>query len=431
MKIYTKNKIFILHFLLMLLLFMVYFRALIIAFLGDKVNYIYIFLFLCIWLYAIVYGKFFVFSKYKIKLMGIWLFFTSYFILNRYQGTEIFSFATLVTGGSIITAYALFDVEDDWENFFKKVTIFCIKIHSIATIVFGIFPSLYFSTIYKLFDVSTKNIIYQQINNGCVTGLTNHYSENGIYLGIGVMILGVEVIMSKEKNNNIKKVWFFLTCISLLLTGKRAQLLFSILALVFMWLICSKQKSGSKIIKIMGLIILGLVLITLIINFIPSLSTTLQRLLSIFDSSDITNGRLYFYEYAILWFLEKPILGIGWEGFKYRLNAVAGAYVGQYTYMSAHNVYLQVACELGIFGLIIFISKIFQDLYLIIRKVSWRTIPDCDDLIHMEYGTCIFLFFIMYCITGNPLYDIEIFFPFICAMVAFYRALRRIEKGNS
>lgn len=78
-----------------------------------------------------------------------------------------------------------------------------------------------------------------QIANNCVPGLTNHYSTNGIYLAIGLMMFSSSFLFEEGKNRRKSKIWLVLIVLALLLTGKRAHLLFSVFSIGVMWLLCS------------------------------------------------------------------------------------------------------------------------------------------------------------------------------------------------
>lgn len=163
-----------------------------------------------------------------------------------------------------------------------------------------------------------------------------------------------------------------------------------------------------------------MVVLALIINVFPSLSTTISRIASLFDGGDITNGRLYFYQFAIKWFKESPVWGIGWDGFKYRLNLEQGAYVGFISYMSAHNVYLQVLCEFGIVGFSVFCLKLIQDTLFYTKKINWKNRDISSRRNIMSFAVSMSIFFVLYCFTGNPLYDVEIFMPYMLSMASLY-----------
>ncbi len=120
----------------------------------------------------------------------------------------------------------------------------------------------------------------------------------------------------------------------------------------------------------------GFYLLTLLISVGFLLTTTLlfQQLVArggfvnynaIADNSD--SGRLLYYRLAIMMFLSHPILGIGFNGFSlFPYELLNPTLIGvNPTGAFAHNIYLQIASETGIIGLILvflFISSMVSHL---------------------------------------------------------------------
>lgn len=422
-----KIKISMIKLNIFFLLLCVYFRSLIQVAIGNSYNILLAILMLTLWLCILTKSNLKMLRRTDLGCFGLWFIFMLMILFHKYPDSPLLPYTTLVTGGSIITAYFLLISKKDWIQYVWNYSGVFVKVHCIATLLFGFIPKLYKSTIYNLYQGTIKRELTSQIANNCVPGLTNHYSTNGIYLAIGLMMFGdILLFKYKEKRTYKTKVWLILIIVALLITGKRAHLLFSLFSIVVMWLLCSPEKNGNKLIKGVAASLAGLIILSIFVTVLPSMSVTISRIAAAFDGGDITNGRLYFYQFALEWFKEKPIFGIGWEGFKYRLNSEQGAYVGFISYMSAHNVYLQVLCEFGIVGLIGFVTKLIQDVLVYVFRIPWKNygINDSERII-MGYAVAMSIFFILYCFTGNPLYDIEIFLPYMLAMTGLYCEIKK------
>lgn len=411
------------------LTFTVFFRALLQAVLGEIYNSVYLLILVSSWISFLLGCK--KISKKSFTQNIPWLLLCVIFVVHPYKSASLFSYTNIVTIGSILLCLILSTTAIEWKKYVMNSMLLWCMVHAIFTIIFGFFPALYSSTVLNLFSGDVHAELVGEISAGCVPGLTGHYSANGIYLSIGVMICFFNYWLnnSTKRIKNKTGIKLLILGLALLLTGKRAQLVFVIFAIAATWFIVSPEKFSNKASKIfMGSISVAVIGI-LILNFVPALSFTLTRIKAMFDATDITNGRLYFYEYAIKWFKESPIWGIGWDGFRYRLYETRGSYLGRFTYMSAHNVYLQILCELGLVGYCIFIIKLFADLSKTIklsRLMKRFGIYGNEDFKSLVFAIAFIIYFMLYCITGNPLYDLEFFFPYMIAIAGAYATARNV-----
>ena len=414
---------------LFLIMMYVFFRSILLVLVGDFATYIMIIALLIVWGTSFRYV---LKQKNLFQTVGLWGVFGIIIILNnKYLFTSGISFTTIVTVGGIVTSVFLANSKREWQKFFVKNIKRCVNVHIVATIFFAIFPNIYRRTMLQFYSGAIQEVLTVQVKDRCVPGLTSHYSTNGIYLAIALMLYGCEMF-NNDKERTRNKMWFILSLVSLVLTGKRAHLVFSIFAVAMVYILFKKERSQSKIIRLLFLGICASVALVIIVNFVPFLSVTVFRFINMMGEGDLTNGRYYFYDYAIEWFKESPVFGIGWESFVYRLNKLDGAYVKLFEYMNAHNVYLQVLCELGIIGFFFFMSKLIQDFYLTIKRYNWKGMVESNLKSELSLAFAMHVFFVLYCITGNPLYDIEIFFPYIISMSMLYKYIRydQVKGGN-
>ena len=114
--------------------------------------------------------------------------------------------------------------------------------------------------------------------------------------------------------------------------------------------------------------------------------------ISRFTGNNITTGRDVFYEKAISNFLQSD--------FKNYLigKGTASAYLINGT--GLHNVFLQILYDNGIFVILIFLSFFVLNLKNAVKKRYFISIS-------MQ------LVFLIYCMSGNPLYDYYFFIPYL------------------
>ena len=307
-----------------------------------------------------------------------------------------------------------------WLKDYKKYMLAFALVHSIFSIIFFVIPGIYPKYIIKLFDSQYHTQLLHWYNSGYATGFATHYSQNGIFLAISTGVIFCIIICNKDKRiRNITS--FLISIIALILTGKRGPLLFCILSILILYYMYKSNKPVERLIKIIGIIAIGISGVIILSKYVPAIENTLNRFTSY--GSDITNGRTELYEFAWQWFNENPTFGIGWGGYPYRVNKTfIGAIYGRNSNMYAHNVYLQLLCEVGIVGFLLFMVPMF---YTVIKTKKLlkmnrfnKIILDKDEECALSISLFVQIFFLLYCFTGNPLYDYSSLFPYMisCAV---------------
>lgn len=341
-------------------------------------------------------------------------------LINRNMDFKMYDFIPFFKYLILILICLILSNIKDWGKYFIKIILVFSLIQAVATIVLWMFPNLAINYISPLFDSSIRGELLRQISNGYATGLTTHYSVNGIYLAIGTGFAAVNFYNKKKISNAIK---FMILFCALLLTAKRGPLLFCIISLLLCYAIYNKVnvKNIAKFI----IIVLGIILAAVIIaKYVPSFSNIVKRFTNF--GSDITGGRQPLYILAYDMFKQNIFWGNGWGSYKYFANSsVIGSIYGHDSFMYAHNVYLQVLAETGIIGFGIYITFIFYNLYNNIKIIK-ITIGANKDI--FTYTLFIQLFYLQYSMTGNALYDFGILIPYllsICLCISFYSKKER------
>ena len=102
--------------------------------------------------------------------------------------------------------------------------------------------------------------------------------------------------------------------------------------------------------------------------------TFVQRIISNIQGTDVqmdvTSGRTTLWKIALSFFIEHPILGIGWGHFKEYIPA----YMGDLN--NVHNNYIQLLCETGVVGFLLVMVPlvlIFRETIKLIRVNKKRS----------------------------------------------------------
>lgn len=356
----------------------------------------------------------------------------SFFILSCFNNQEIknnnlASWLTLFVG---VVLLCCLKYARGWaDGCIRTFAVFSL-IHIAATIFLFLAPGVYYGAVIKLFDPSLRPFLDELYRNHWMAGITDHYSTNGIYLAIAFLLFACRIF---DQGAYLKyrlryNILILLSLFALLLTGKRAHLLFGLFAVFLVYLVNNNKHGLASILKISGIVLFAGLLLFILSFFVPAVLNTFNRINEIFQGGDITNGRMEFYTLAYSMFLQHPLLGNGWGSFMYTYQKLHGAYAGVYSLMSAHNVYLQVLCETGILGLSVFLACIFYNLSKTLSALYHLYRDESSDYTDFEkyclsFSACMQVFFILYCLTGNPLYDAQILLPYMvsCAMSSHIR----------
>lgn len=362
----------------------------------------------------------FTLSNYEVifGLIGIYITVNNYDIRNG-------SYYYVISFWTIWLIMITSKYSGNWQkSLFLLMEIFSL-FYASATIITFLLPSVYFGFVIPLFDSESQKQLIKAYQSGFMAGLTDHYSTNGMYLSVGVGIFGSKLLFDFKS----KKNWIFvlITFVALLLTGKRGPLLFTVAAMVVVYFFFKEDKPKGRLLKIFGLMILGAVALLVAAIFVPQLLNVVNRFFNESESGDVTAGRGELYQLAYDLFRKKPLTGFGWGSYPTFYYEHLGKYMTVYKYRHAHNIYLQLLCETGIIGFIMYVSFFLYNLFITIKLYkAYR-----KDNITLSYSAeyilpfCLFiqLFFIMYGMTGNPLYDIAILFPYYFSLlyVNYYR----------
>lgn len=279
--------------------------------------------------------------------------------------------------------------------------------HVFFTWFFYFFTDIYKNHVISLFPDFSKELGYQ-LEQGQMAGITMHYSTNAIYLSIGFIIFCAALIRAKTKKQLIISITSSaLTMSALLITGKRGPLLFAVAAVVMTYFACNLKNIKKTLIRTSLILVSAVCIIFAVSVFVPSITEPFDRF---FNEKDLTNGRMPMYTLAVDNFKENSVFGIGWGQYKYVYEQ--SDIKGTQDIMDAHNVYLQLLCEVGIVGTAVFVTLFAYTLWHTFKLIYRRSQKDALSK-PLVFSLGIQIYFLLYCMTGNPLYDVFALYPYI------------------
>lgn len=324
-----------------------------------------------------------------------------------------------------------------YDEEFLRIIFYCILaagiVHVAATLWFYFDTDFYMAHIYPNFDSSQRAHLYEQVQkNHHAVGLSNHYSQNGIYMAISLCASFALMFANSSKNMLQRVLPVLVVLFALILTGKRGVLIFSVFAMLVSYIICKKGAFANKLVTVLFILSSMSLVIYALSFYVEGISAAFERIAAMFgtenETSDISNGRFKLYAIAWNFFKQSPILGIGWREFS---KEVVNFYNQDSVLRDAHNVFLQLLCETGVIGFLIFmslfISAITQTIQLAVKSTKNALCLSDKTKIVLIFSLCYQVFFLTYCITGNPLYDLETIYVYIIS-VGFSSGIYFIHK---
>lgn len=303
-------------------------------------------------------------------------------------------------------------------------------IFAVGTILQIIFPSMITNIVLPQFDQYSQYALlersYQSLSS--FAGFTNQVAVNAGFLVYGLGYLIISLSMNKDKRSVKNYLLAALLLFCLVATAKRAHFGFSLCAIMLVYYYSSKGKTKLKrVILLISISILLLYTLSSLANVydfgvLKELMSTIQEIQS---GEELFGYRSILYSQALLLFQENQLLGIGWKHFRLTISNFQGYQ------LDTHNIYLQLLCETGLVGVILFGSFLMYSLGNSIKLSKMKMEPHQKTM--SLFALFIQLFFLIYGITGNPLYDFLYYMPyfFACAYsYSLYRALTRENRNH-
>ena len=377
---------------------------------------------------AAVFLHFIANRRFAYKRFGLELAWVPFFALFY-----IHSFIYGVSNMTLLVVYTLLFLcmyaaagERSWVTSCLRVLVAFTAFHAFCTIVFWLVPALYPPVKSAFFSGSYMARDYR-------SGFTAHYSTNSIYLSLGLVCWACGLIGSRKKARVKDLILGLILLLALFLTTKRGPLVASVAAIVVSYLFVNRKKLTGTMLKTLAVAAIAVIAVGVLATFVPAVQATLERFIELSDDGT-GNGRSYLYDFAWSMFHANPLLGCGWGAYsKYVATTPLGAMYSNlgFSSMSAHNVYLQLLAETGVIGLISFVLPAFLSIFAAMQQSE-------SQLEEGLYGDsfCLWaclgvqIFFLIYCFSGNPLYDPQCYIPYFTSCVAVF-AICEAENRSS
>ena len=355
------------------------------------------------------------FAAKKFSLEVAWIpFFVLFYVHSFVYGVS--NLTLLIVYTLLFFCMYVASGEKKWVPSCVKVLVAFAAFHAACTIAFWLVPALYPPIKAAFFSSSYMASDYR-------SGFTAHYSTNSIYLSLGLVCWACGLLGGRGKLRAKDVALGLVLLLALFLTTKRGPLVASVAAIAVCYLFVNRDKFTGTALKAIVIIVIAVVIVGVLATFVPGVQATLERFIEL-SEDDTGNGRSYLYDCALSMLSANPLFGEGWGSYsKYVATTSLGAmYSGiGFTSMSAHNVYLQLLAETGVVGLTLFVVPATITLVAAMRRscLHCKTKPYGDSFC---LWAClgIQIFFLVYCFSGNPLYDPQCYIPYFISCVAVF-----------
>lgn len=285
---------------------------------------------------------------------------------------------------------------------------------------------------FSFFVINDPTRILVELRANSYSGL---FSEKGnaafmMNIGIGIIISKLLTFKKSSEKNIFKLIILF---VALLLTSKRALLVFPVIIFGIIYMLSRNSKKIKNILKITTF---GLVTLIILVQLFPILWNVFNRFITEDD-----NNRTELKEICIEMYDQNNLIGMGFNTYNtyaydtnFRLY-ITGTKNGVWTY-HAHNIYYQILGELGIIGLLfilfVFVITVYES-FKILRNYEWEKNNNQDRKMLLIFSIFIQLLFILYGWTGNTFYyyqQVLIYFLAISIMFSEFNLQKKEEKTN-
>jgi O-antigen ligase len=236
--------------------------------------------------------------------------------------------------------------------------------------------------------VSSQETSLNMISGGIarITGSFGHPGMLAQFLNIVIISLLIRWLgMKKGAFHNAYLVFFLLGLVMLISTYSRTALAIEIALILFVLAFSSKFLNlNMQFIKKIGLyIFLGGVFVVIMVVFS-------DQIVSRFTSAPSESGdiRIVLANIAIKMITENPILGVGLNNFTDVMSFYDSTGLSYVWAHPVHNIYLLIAAEIGLFGLIVFMLKISTFLLTALKVLNSKKKINQESLCFLFAATC-------------------------------------------
>lgn len=370
------------------------------------------------------------FNKHIPNFFMLWILMIPFFLYGMLHNEWMVPVRILIC---LLFVYIMMN-QTHWLPMVYRIMTLISGISVLATLFFYVVPQAYQFIVdfYGYYPPGTGRLVY-----GYRAGVSPHYSQNALFISIFLMLMMCRYLsrprrISNRTQRRIELVILIMGMVALVLTGKRGTMLWCILAIAIVSFIQSGKKFTTAW-KIVSVCAVALVVLVLLSESVPQIEHVINRFIDM-GSDSSSMERMAMWGLALSSFVKSPIFGIGFQNYRglystslYYLFA-SEANIQSYQRLDAHNVYLQVLCETGVVGFLLYMTALVLLFMCTLRLVRYYSKREPHLKAAALFSLCIQIFYLLYSLSGNCLYDMTFYFyAFALAMTAALHIRKRKE----
>lgn len=304
----------------------------------------------------------------------------------------------------------------------KRVLIFMGLLMAVTVLMQAVLKDAFSNPFYGLLTEEDRTEVLFYYKRGYYPGLNVKPHETA---GLIAMAMAGMIIHNWK---NRKKFLAAAMLLPMLLSGKRALTILSLVAIIVLYMAeLLATGKGVKVIKAaMAVVVVGTIAVTVLIVNINN--PLFARYASLFNQggSIIDPARLSLWEDAVTVWKENVLFGIGWWNF----NDLT---ITRFAYSKSHSVnldYLQWLCEGGIVGFTMMMTPI---VVMVVRGIKLGIVAARNKLSskyreQVYFALFLQIFILMYALIEVPFYNNMFFAAYIYSTIVintYYSAYRR------
>lgn len=350
-------------------------------------------------------------NSYVKRIVCLYFVWMIFLVINTLQSYDISASKSILPVFIIGGLFGLFSWrENTVHTYITMARVFCL-FFAFSILLEVVAPNAILS-LSTIIAPGRSAVIQDEISRGIYSGLTGEKAKAAYVMVVGVCIELAFYIFNNKKFYKTNYLFITIYVLATMLTNKRMLFIIILLEIAIALNLFDFKSKAVKILLGGAVALIGLFIITVTI---PQTSNIIERFI---EGSEDTSagGRMMFWNYCIVMFKNKPLIGYGINTFNKAFSDNVGyVYQGSLWDMYAHSMYYELLGETGLIGIILFCAFMLFALVYSIKLFKNGTMSNVWKGL-LWFSISMQVLFIVYGYSGNVLYDKAQLFTYLSSI---------------